>query len=998
MTKNLSLLAGIWVLSLLVPFMSFAQERTLTGTVLDETGTPLPGVSVIFVGTTTGAATNFDGQYKLNIPEDASQVKFSYIGYIEQVVELGAQSIIDVTLQPDADQLEEVVVIGYGSAKKDDLTGSVESIDTSKFNQGAISSPQDLLTGKIAGVNITNGGGAPGAGATIRIRGGSSLSASNDPLIVIDGVPVDSDGVAGMRNPLNTINPNDIETFTVLKDASATAIYGSRASNGVIIITTKKGTRDGIQVEYNGTVSVGTPTGQIDVLSADQYRDLMIKQYGEASPEVALLGSSNTDWQEELMRNAISTDQNISVAGRTGILPYRVSFGYNNSNGILETSNMERYTTSVNLNPKFFDDHLAVNVSAKYVNVSNRFADTGSLGSAIAYDPTQSVKGSGDQYDAFGGYYTWLDADYNPITIAPSNPVAMLNQTENTSTVNRFIGNLQFDYKFHFLPELKANLNLGYDHSASKGGTYNPITSAWNYNITDPTMGGSLSHYDQNKTNELLDFTLQYDKELGDHRFNVLGGYSWQHFHQEQDDWWTNARGDSQADNPNAGTYAFATEYYLVSFFGRANYTLKDKYMVTATVRSDGTSRFSENNRWGIFPSAAFAWNIGKEDFIQNSAVVSSMKLRAGWGITGQQNIGGGNYPYMPTYIYGDERSQYVYYDPNTGKMIYPTIRPNGYDENIKWEETTTYNIGLDFGFFDDKLTGNIDAYHRVTNDLLNTVPVASGSNLTNQLLTNVGSLQNQGVELTLNSKLVQTGDFFLDFGVNFTYNRTEITQLTLVDDPDYAGVKVGGIAGGTGQTIQIHQVGYAPSSFLVYEQIYDDKGMPIEGAYVDRNGDGQITEADKYIAGDPNPDFMIGVNMRATYKNWDFSMSGRANFGQQVYNNVNSANSNLNGMSVSGFNSNRTADVYNTMFQTMQQHSDYYVQDANYFRMDNIMLGYNFNNLAGGKYNARVYGTVNNAFVITGYDGLDPEVSGGIDNNLYPRPRTYMLGVNLSF
>ncbi|MBD0403422.1 TonB-dependent receptor [Flammeovirga sp. EKP202] len=977
----------------------FAQEKSIKGTVVDENGAPLPGVAVVIKGTTLGTTTNFDGQYTLSVGAADKVLSFSYIGYLTKDISLGSEFVIDVPMEVDAEQLEEVVVIGYGSTTKKDATGSVEAINADGFNKGAINSPQGLLQGKVAGVQITTGGGAPGSGSTIRIRGGSSLSASNDPLIVIDGVPVDSKGISGMRNPLNAINPADIESMTVLKDASATAIYGSRASNGVIIITTKKGSSNdsSINVNYNGSVSVNTLNNQVDVLSADQYRNIMSGRPGEH-----LLGDANTDWQDEVFKTSVSTDHNVGVSGNVkGFLPYRASVGYTLDNGTLEGSSMDRTTLNLNLSPTFLDDHLKVNASVKGMFVNNNFGNTGAIGSAVAYDPTQPVYD--DRYPQYGGYHTWVTDPNDPLSgrsvNAPSNPMAMINQNSNTSTVNRSIGNAQIDYKIHGFEDLTLKVNAGYDYSSSKGGVYEGIETSWNENNgpsgTDD-IGGFVSNFSQVKRNELLDVYAQYNKELGKHRFDVMGGYSWQHFYEEGSNYENNVYGN--VDNPER---LYATEYYLVSFFGRANYTFNNKYMATVTVRQDGTSRFSPNNRWGTFPSLALAWKIKEEPWMQSVDFVSSLKLRTGVGVTGQQNITDDNYPYMPTYTVGDNNSMYGFYNPYTGRWEYiNTVRPEGYDENIKWEETTTYNIGLDFGFFNDRLTGSAEAYHRITNDLINMIPVPGGSNLTNMLLTNVGSMENTGFEVSLNYKVIQKQDFHWDFGVNMTWNDSKITKLTTVDDPNYEGVKVGGISGGTGETIQIHRVGHTPYSFLVYEQIYDANGKPIEGAYVDRNGDGVIDEKDKYIAGDPMANLYFGFTTRLMYKNWEFSMAGRAQFGAQVYNNVDSNNSAYDQLYVSA-NSNTnnvTTDIYNTGFQTRQLHSDYYIQDANFLRIDNIMVGYNFNNLWGSNSSVRVFGTVNNPFVFSSYKGVDPEIQGGIDNNMYPRPTTYMVGFNVNF
>ncbi|BDD05363.1 SusC/RagA family TonB-linked outer membrane protein [Aureibacter tunicatorum] len=978
---------------------ALAQATWYQGTVVGQSdGLPIPGVNVLIKGTSKGTVTDFDGKFSLDA-NAGDVLVMSFVGYQTQEVKLSNQTQLSISLAEDMMGLEEIVVIGYGEVKKKDLTGSVEAISTADFNAGPISSPQDLITGKIAGVNITSAGGAPGSAQQIRIRAGSSLNASNDPLIIIDGFPIDNSTIAGMRNPLNSVNPNDIESFTVLKDASATAIYGSRASNGVIIITTKKGTKGNLKVDYSGNVSVNTPTKTVDVLDADQYRQVIEQQYGRDHAAYQTLGNSNTNWQEEVLRTSISTDHNISLSGTVGektILPYRASVGYNQNNGILETSSLERITANLNLSPKFFDDHLAVNLNAKGMNVKNRFADTGALGSAIAFDPTQSVYDS--NMGRFGGYTTWVDGDGNPITIAPSNPVAMLHQTENTSDVNRFIGNAQFDYRLHFLPDLRFNLNVGMDYANGTGSTINPTTAAWQYNVQDPTQGGYYTEYDQTQTNKLLDFYTQYVKEVPSlkSKFDVMGGYSWQHFKTEQNGFDSNFARSTDDEYYTERPYAF--EHYLVSFFGRFNYTFDEKYLLTATLRYDGTSKFGKENRWGLFPSVAMAWNVDKESFLVNSNSISQLKLRAGWGVTGQQDIGS-NYGFMPTYVESDVRSQYVYYDPNTGRMMYRTIRPDGYDENLKWEETTTYNVGIDYGFFNDKIYGKIDAYYRETNDMLSEVPVASGSNLTNMLFTNVGSMVNKGIEFSLNTKIVESQDLNIHLGGNVTYNHSEITKLTLVDDPDNDGsILTGGIQGGTGNMVQIHSVGYAPSSFYLYEQVYDDNGKPIEGAYVDRNGDGKIDDEDRYIAGSSVPKWIAGLNFMVNYKRWTLSGSGHGSFGQYVYNNVASQNTFYGNMNVSGFNSNRMTDVTEVGFNDAQYLSDHYLEKGSFFRMDNIMLSYDFEEFWNGKVKARVFATVNNAFVISSYDGLDPEIPNGIDNNVYPRPRSYMLGVNLSF
>ncbi|TLX75339.1 TonB-dependent receptor [Labilibacter sediminis] len=995
-----------------------AQEMTITGSVTDASNNdPLPGVTVAIMNTTSGTITMPDGVYNLKANKGDVLI-YSFIGFLSQQITVADQETINVQLEPDVIGMDEVVVIGYGTSKKKDLTGSVQTVSAKDFNQGAINSPQQLLNGKVAGVQITDGGGAPGAKSTIKIRGGSSLTASNDPLIIIDGVPIDNDDVSGMRNPLNVVNPNDIETFTVLKDASATAIYGSRASNGVILITTKKGTKSGLQLDYAGNVSVSTPTKKVDVLSPTEFRSVMEDKF---PANTNLMGDASTDWQDEIYRNAVSTDHNVAMSGTiTDNLPFRASVGYNNANGILDESNMTRTTAALNLNPSLFDDHLRINIAAKGMYIKNNFSNEDAVGSAIGIDPTQVIKGDG--YDDFGGYFAWTRAGGNPNGNAPDNPIAQINQRIDRSIVNRFVGNAQFDYKFHFLPELRANLNIGIDALEGKDdgtninfsdyGITNPLAinkggkqtlpgSAWD---TDAYLrGGTYENYNQKKENKLLDFYLQYTKNLGsiNSRFDVMGGYSWQHFYGEKEtgNWFNlpNEEGEYFRDAEKLEK----NENYLVSFFGRLNYVLAEKYYLTFTLRNDGSSRFAEENRWGLFPSVALAWNMKDESFLSNSGALSTLKMKLGYGVTGQQNIGD-DYGYFGTYKSGLSTAQYLYYNPNSGnydRVPITTIRPNGYDENLKWEETTTYNLGFDYGFLNNRISGSLDVYLRETKDLLNEIPVPAGANLTNELTTNVGNLENKGFEFSVNAIAIDNGNFNWNVGANITYNKNEITKLTQVDDPNYIGVLDGGISGGTGNKIQVHQVGYPASSFFVYKQIYDTNGVPIEGLYEDKNGDGEFNESDLYVGENSNPTVMIGLNTSLSYKDWDFSMAGRANLGMHVYNNMASSSGFYDNMQVNGeYLRNINKDVYNTQFKSSQYFSDYYVQNASFFRLDNVTVGHNLSEFLGTKLNMRVYGSVNNVFVITDYEGVDPEVDNGIDNNIYPRPRTYLLGVTVTF
>ncbi|OQX78423.1 MAG: hypothetical protein B6D64_06715 [Bacteroidetes bacterium 4484_276] len=1015
------------------PVTVFAQPGEVTGTVSDAADkTTLPGATIVVKGTVRGTVTDIDGNYSISVEPNTTLV-FSFIGYEPQEILVQPGTSVNVALHMQSTALEGFVVIGYGVQKKEDATGSVTAIDAKDFNKGVVISPTELISGKIAGVQIINGGGAPGEGSTIRIRGGSSLSASNDPLFVIDGVPIDNDGISGMRNPLNTINPNDIETFTVLKDASATAIYGSRASNGVIIITTKKGkVGSPLKVNYTGSFSYYTPIKKIDVLGADEFR----KEVQDRHPnQVGMLGDANTDWQEEIYQNAFGMDHNVSLSGDLDGLPYRLSIGYSDQDGILKTDNLKRTTINAALNPTLFDDHLKVNINIKYVNVKNEFADRGAIGSALQYDPTKPIHNdhmynptymddvNGDGVTDtilmpstdYSGYQAWVQSgNQNPVVQGSSNPVALLNMRDDQSDVNRVIGNIQLDYKFHFLPELRANLNLGLDQSNSNGDVIVSDYAPWSY---DPLNGGgTYNSYKQEKKNELLDFYLNYVKyvESIESRFDVMAGYSWQHFYRKNSSvngnysreftidpitgrpgWYQKTFFGDPMRTYDIDTINRPTESFLVSFFGRFNYSFKDRYLLTFTLRNDGTSRFSPDTRWGLFPSAALGWKIVDEPWMQNANVLSQLKLRAGWGVTGQQNINQGNYPYLPRYTRSNQFARY-----QLGNLFYYTLRPEGYDYNIKWEETTTINLGLDFGFAEDKVYGSIDVYKRETKDLINFIPVPAGTNLSNFILTNIGDLENKGVEFSITYRPVSTAKVFWEIGFNATYNKNEITKLTATDDPDYLGVATGGISGGVGNTVQMHSVGQPANSFFVYEQVYGTDGKPIEGMYVDRNGDGEITDSDRYHYKKPAADFYFGINSNVSYQNWDFSFSGRANFGNYVYNNVDSENGVYERLyrPEGPYLGNITSSVTNTEFVTPQYLSDFYIQDGSFFRMDNMTLSYLFPAIINGKANLRLSASVNNAFVITDYEGIDPEISGGIDNRVYPRPRTYVFGVSLQF
>ncbi len=983
MKKNLiSFRILLLFVALTFAFQAFSQEIQVSGKVTDaKDGSSLPGATVQVKGTTTGMLTDIDGKYSLKV-KVGSVLSFSFIGYDPQEVTITSQSMLDVALAQSSTTLEQVVVIGYGQVKKSDATGSINVTSSKDFNRGAITSPQSLLVGKSAGVVITDAGGAPGAGATIRIRGGSSLNASNDPLIIIDGVPIDNHNVSGSSNFLSFVNPNDIETFTVLKDASATAIYGSRASNGVILITTKKGTvGKPTTFTYDGNVSIAAAVKYKDVFSGDQMRQIAFDHkdlFGADS--YTKLGSANTNWQKEIFRTAISQDHNLGVSGAYKQMPYRVSVGYTGQNGILKNTDMQRTTASISLDPTFLQKDLKVSINAKGMNVSQNFGDDGAIGSAINMDPTQPVY---DGNTATDGYYQWVNYG---ASLGTPNPVEQAMSIDNKSKVNRLIGNVQFNYKFRFLPELHANLNLATDYTKSNGHNNRPITSP--NTLTNPYWG-KMNSYSGKNYNNLLDFYLNYTKEFGVNKIDLTGGYSWQHFKREGDSYTTGYISPGQ--NRQVNVSSFVTENYLVSFFGRLNYTLLDKYLLTFTIRDDGSSRFSKDNRWGLFPSAAFAWKIKEESFLKDIKAISDLKLRLGWGVTGQQDIGN-DYPAQATYRTASEGNYYM-----IDGVYIPTLRPDAYDPNIKWEETSTINIGLDFGFIDNRITGNFDVYQRETKDLLNTVNVPSGSNFSNQVLTNVGSLKNNGAEFSLNLVPISKQDMYLSVGFNIGYNKQEITKLNMTDDPNYAIYYANG-GSFTGQT-QITKVGYPAFSYFLNKQVYDENGNPIEGLYVDLSGQGGTVNgdnADKYIYHNPRADYLMGFSARFTYKNFDFSGSTRASIGNYLFNQV-AAGASYDQMYQIGYWKNFPTSLAETNFVKRQFTTDYYLENASFFKLDNLSAGYKFDNIYN-KLNARISFTVSNVLTVTKYTGLDPEISGGIDNNNYPRPRTFMLGVSLSY
>ncbi|WP_296120201.1 TonB-dependent receptor [uncultured Porphyromonas sp.] len=1015
MNKNSSILKqALRLLALLVvvsgsALSALAQSVRAHGVVVDVEGSPLPGVTVRVTDKTgQGTITDMDGNFSIQV-EKSDRLTFTYVGFVDQTIAVADQTFpLRLVLHEDSELLDEVVVIGYGSVQKKDLTGSITTISSKDFQKGAIATPDQLITGKIAGVQIVPGGGSPGAGSTIRIRGGASLNASNDPLIVIDGVPMEGGTLPGAPSALSSINPADIESMNVLKDASATAIYGSRASNGVIIITTKKGSLgQPLRVQATTRFSVSTPRKYVDVYTGDEIREI-VKKSGDAK-YIAMLGKENTDWQSAIYQTAFGTDNNVSISGATSWLPYRMSVGYYNEKGILKTDHMQRITGDLSLSPHFLNDDLTVTLNVKGSHTRNRYADRGAIDGAVRMDPTHPIMSDDAVFKPFGGY--WFLTGTNdagqviPRSNAPRNPLALLMEKDDRGTTNRIIANSMITYKLPFVKGLSMNLNLAYDYGVGQGRTYIPVNAPLNEYTNQNVIGkgGLDKQYRQEKTNKLLDFYVNYKHEskaiLGS--LDLMAGYSYQ-------DWMTK---DYKYSEKTAGGIEYHKPVFpydlprntLVSFYGRVNYSLLDRYLITATVRTDGSSRFAPKYRWGVFPSLALAWKIKEESFLKEVDAISDLKLRLGYGMTGQQD-GIANYSYQSVYSLSDNQHKYLF-----GDKWYNMYKPAAYDTEIKWEQTATSNIGLDYGFLKGRLYGSLDLYVKHTKDLLNTIPVPAGANFSNKLLTNIGSMTNKGAELSVNYIPIETKDWNWVLNFNATYNQTKITQLTQVEDPTYLGAEVGGINGATGNNAQIHSVGYEPYSFFVYKQVYDAKGKPIEGVFADLNGDGKIDNYDKYHCGKPAPDFLFGFGTSLRYKGLTMSTSLRANVGNKIYDNVSSDNGALTSIKDPlGWIRNATHDYSASGFVNNHYLSDYYVRDASFLKMDNLTLSYDFGRVFNNTVGINLGATVQNVFTLTSYKGIDPEVakndndpgkvSTGIDYQFYPIPRTYSISLGLTF
>ena len=982
LAKRSLLLVALFVIGCL---QLMAQTRTIKGEVTDaQNGEALIGATVMVEGEKGGTVTDFDGNFSLQVSSSAKKIKVSYIGYIDKVLSISDN--MKVKLESDSKALADVVVIGYGTARKSDLTGSVATVKSKDFNKGLVSSPEQLINGKVSGVQIMSNSGSASAGSTIRVRGGASLNASNDPLIVLDGVPLEQGGISGnSSNFLSMINPSDIESMTVLKDASSTAIYGSRASNGVIIITTKKGQQGAVKVNFNTTNSLQTRAQMVDMLSRDEFVNV-INQYGTDNQK-SLLGTANTDWNDEVYRTAFGTDNNLSVSGSIDKwLPFRVSVGYYNQSGLVRKDNVERWTGNVVLTPSFFQDHLKLTINAKGTLNNNSFNNGGAVWAAATFNPTIPVYSGNDKY---GGYNEALDADGYPVNAGVRNPRGLVDLYDSKSKVSRFIGSMDVDYKVHFLPELKLHATVGADYAKGDGTVYVPAYAAQSYN-KDESLGGSDYKYGPQKNeNRLLTLYANYAKYFEDIKSNVdlTAGYDYQYWKSTTPLYYTKSAAGTNLSTVKASDY----RHVMLSYYGRINYSFDGKYLLTATVRRDASSRFSKDTRWGTFPSVALGWTLTEEPWLKNQKVLSNLKLRASYGVTGQQE-GIGNYNYLPVYTYSVTGAEAFI----NGQYI-NTYRPEAYVSDLKWETTTSWNFGLDFGFLDGRIGGAIDFYTRKTKDLLASVPTAAGTNFSKTILTNVGNVDSKGIEVSLNATPIQTKDWEWNLSYNFTWQNMKVKNLSLTKGGSQTNVKVGPSI--DAYQFQVLSEGYEPYMFYVYHQLYDSKtGKPIEGAYADLNNDGEINESDLYRYHSPAPKYIMGLSTSLRYKQLTLGMSFRANIDNYVYNGM--------GMSTGAFETvsynnsqlnNLNTSFLKTGFKTRQYLSDYYVENASFLKLDNLSLSYNV-----GKINKwaslTVSAMVQNVFTITGYSGTDPEVPNGMDNSFYPRPRTYSVSLGLQF
>ncbi len=1014
------------LLTLALP--SLAQKITVTGHVADELGEDLIGATIMEKGTSNGTSADLDGNFTLNVMPNATLV-VSYVGYDPMDVAVNGQTHLNIVMKQNSTVLAETVVIGYGSVKKSDATGSVAVVSPDDIDAGISTSAQDLLVGASPGVVVTSSGGDPRGGANIRIRGGSSLSASNDPLIVIDGVPQSNQSSAGGTNALTMLNPQNIESMTILKDASATAIYGSRASNGVIIITTKKGRKGRPTVNFAANFHVNTARNQLNVMDANQIVDIY-RKYGNESANQTVdswlndgAPINNTNWQDEVLRTSFSHDYSLSVGGSAGNVPFRVNASFTDNQGIIKTSGMQRTTVGISLTPKFFNDALSINanVSGSYIKSRNN-ADV--MGGAVGMCPLYPVynqykMAEGSVANMFNGYFNVTKTTGDHELNSSQNPVQLLEDVENVGSVLSSTGNLQIDYALYWVPELHFNLNLGYqvNKNTNKEITAPNSIMAWRNNYKDGA--GYRGDWYKLERNTLLDFYINYKKyfEAAKSDLDVTVGYDWQRFDAHERSWSAiNTLGynmnysggvydlqinDASADHVgkaynDAPMTRSAFIYQLVSFFGRVNYIFDDTYLLTVTLRGDGTSRFSKDNRWGIFPAVALGWKINNMKFMEPSnSWLNDFKLRLGWGQTGQQDLGGLYFPYIANYT-NSYKNGFHYLDPNgSGEWINP-LYPESYNPSLKWETTTTWNVGIDMGFLNNRITLAADWYLRNTKDLLSYVPTGA-MNSSNKMWNNIGTLRNIGVEVTVGAKPVITNDFTWNTAVNVAWNKNEITELQ-------GGTETvaGRLSDTAGTPIQWHIVGEPAFTYKVFEQVYDNSGDPIEGQYVDQNHDGVINDDDliKYHSRDPK--VTISWNNNFQWKNWDLGFTLRANIGNYVYNQLGYDGCRVYSVAAAQYQlGNLLADrplFTNSATGENLKRSSYFVENASFLRCDNITLGYTFRDLLQEKLTLRIFAAVQNPFVITKFTGLDPEEFGGIQTNPYPRPITTTLGIVATF
>ncbi len=989
-------MCALLALSWTAPLALAAQQPTTTvrGRITDQsTQQPISGASVAVAGRT--ALSQADGRFSISgVPIGPATVTARMVGYAPatQPVNIteGEPLTVDLALVPQAINLSEIVVTGYGEQRAGNITGAVSSVADSQFNPGRVLSPQMLIQNKVPGVQVVDNND-PGGGLSIRIRGATSATASNEPLYVVDGVPLGTGAGGGLsagRDPLNYLNPGDIENITVLRDASSAAIYGSNAANGVVIITTKSGKgHSGAHVEFNTNASASQVTRVPDMLTAAQFADAVATY---APTRVDSLLGQNTNWFDQIDRTGYGQQYDVSLSNGTGDMGYRLSLGYQKQNGIISASSVDRLSLGINYEQSVFNDRLHISTNVRGARSVDKFTPGDVLGNAAAMAPTQPVLNPGSPT----GYWDW-----NTTNASPSNPVASLALASDQGTTWRSVGNIQTAYHTSFVEGLTANLNLGYDLTKADRQIFYPNNLA-----AQVRQGqGYLELRNNSQGNSVLDMYLDYTprQTFGPGMLNLVGGYSYQQSHAEypqlvERGLTSNLLGDNGVPPAlNVTPTKTVTDYKLISFFGRANYNINDRYLAGISIRQDGSSRFGPSNQWGTFPAVSLGWRISQEPFMQGVGGLSDLKLRASWAQTGNQAFG--DYLYYPTYTYSDALTKV-----QIGGQFITTIRPSAVDEGIHWEKTTAYDVGLDYGFSNQRFSGSIDWYQKNTSDLLFNVPVAAGTNLGNFVTTNIGEMKNTGLEFALSMKVFEPRPGRMNWDASFTASHNSNELVAINPSKSVARILTGNISGGVGNLVQVLQPGAPINSFFVFEQRYDAQGKPVydpatpTNMYVDQNGDGLINDGDRRPFHDPSPKWIFGHTSYLTYGKFDGGFTLRAYLGNWVYNNVASTLGAYQNLSGSAMPANLQASVLTTGFIVPQYYSDYYVEDGSFLRMDNITLGYSFN-LKNQP--LRLYGTVQNAFTIAGYSGVDPTAGlNGIDNNIYPRARTITTGLSARF